>query len=577
MSRAAPARGRRWLLAVVAAGIVVLLGAAPAGAHADLESTSPSGGGQVASEPDSVVLTFSEAVSLPARAIIVLDARFNRVDTGDPTHPAGDAAAAAVGLRRGLPDASYLVVWHVISDDGHPVSGTFTFGIGVPASPVLAGAATSPDPLLAAVHWLAQFAALAGTLVLIGAVVLLLFVWPAGASSGAARRVVSGAWSAALAGTVLLLVVGGAYGEGGGAADLLSTATLSAMVATTAGRLGVLRVGALLVGAAIWRHAGRSGRLPRWLDLVGVWLFTVETFSFAGHAGHGTSPVLASTVDLLHLSGAGVWVGGVVVIASALLRRPVRVDERVPVTAGAPAELAEHRVAERPVADATGPVLMRWSRLATGSVALVAVTGGLSAGRDVGSWGALVATTYGRLVLTKVALFVVVLLVASFSHRLVRRWAGAHGSARAAALRRLVLTESAVAVGILAVTAALVSTTPGVETYLPSFTTTLTGQAPSGARVVLDVLVRPTRPGFEGLTIHAASESGAAVPITTANLRFVNRENGIGPIDFPATTTAGRGVEDTIISVPGPGRWDVSMRLLIDERWYSASSSYDVG
>ncbi len=308
--------------------------------------------------------------------------------------------------------------------------------------------------------------------------------------------------------------------------------------------------------------------------MVGLWLFTVETFSFAGHAGHGTSPLLASTVDLLHISGAGTWVGGLVVIAAGVLDRPAQVPELVPVTVRAPPE----RAPEHPVPDETGEVLARWSRLATASVALVAATGAVSALRNVGSWGALGGTAYGRLVLAKVALFAAVLLVASVSHRLVRRWAGAPaGSSPAARLRRLVLTETAVAVAILGVTAALVATPPGADTYLPSFTTTLTGQAPTGERVVLDVLVRPTRPGFEGLTIHASTPAGAAVPITTANMTFTNRDTGIGPMDFPATTTAGRGVEDTIISVPGPGRWSVSMQLLIDHRWYAASTSYEVG
>lgn len=573
MARPAPAPMRRWVVAVIVAVIGLLVGAGPAAAHAELESTSPAQGTQLTSEPASVVLTFSEAVSLPARAIIVLDGESNRVDAGQATHPGGNDAAAAIGLRPGLPDASYLVVWHVISDDGHPVSGSFTFGIGVPAAPPPAPSAASPDPMLGAVHWLAQFVAFAGTLVLIGAVVALLLVWPAGVSSRAARRIVSGAWWTALAGAVLLLAVGGAYGAGGGLADVFSTATFSTMVATTAGRLGVLRVAVLVVGAQIWRRAGRSGRLPRRLDMVGPWLFIVETFSFAGHAGHGTWPLLASTVDLLHISGAGAWVGGLVVIAGGVLRQPAQVQERVSVTSGAPA-----RISELPPPDETGPVLARWSRLATASIALVAATGAVSALRDVGSWGALGGTAYGRLVVAKVALFAIVLLVASFSHRLVRRWAGAPaGTPRATRLRRLVFIELTIAVAILGVTAALVSTAPGADTYLPSFTTTLTGHGPTGERVVLDVLIRPTRPGFEGLTIHASTQSGQAVPITMANMTFTNRGAGIGPMDFPATTTAGRGVEDVLISVPGPGSWDVSMKLLIDQQWYSASTSYEVG
>ncbi len=558
---------------MVAAAIGLIVGAGPAAAHADLESTSPAAGTQLTSEPASVVLTFNEAVSLPARAIIVLDSQSNRVDTGATTQPGGNESAAAVGLRTGLPDASYLVVWHVISDDGHPVSGNFTFGIGVPAAHPRTAPAANPDPKVAAGHWLAQFIAFAGTLVLLGAVLVLLVIWPAGRSFPAARRVVAAAWLAALTGTVVLLALGAAYGAGGGPADILATATLSTMAATTAGRLGLLRVAVLVVGAVIWRRAGRSKRLPGRLEVAGLWLLTVETFSFAGHAGHGTVPLLASTVDVLHLTGAAAWVGGLVVLAVGYPRQPAQAQVGVPVPVGAPAT-----VGERDVPDEIGPDLVRWSRLATVSVALVAATGAVSALRDVGSWGALGGTTYGRLVLAKVVLFAVVLLVASFSHRLVRCWARAPlGTPPATRLRRLVLTESTIALAILGVTAALVSTAPGADTYLPSFTTTVTGDAPAGEQVFLDVLIRPTRPGFEGLTIHASTRTGHAVPITTANMTFTNRATGIGPIDFPATTTPGGGVEDTLISVPGPGLWEVSMRLLIDQQWYAVSTSYDVG
>lgn len=571
MARSAPAR--RWVVVAVVALLGLIVGAGPAAAHADLESTSPAVGSELNSEPGSVVLSFSEAVSLPTRAIIVLDGASHRVDTGATTHPGRIESAAAVGLRPGLPDGSYLVVWHITSDDGHPVSGNFTFGIGVPAAPPPTAPAANPDPRTTAAHWLAQFTALAGTLVLLGAVLVLVVIWPAGRSFPAAQRVVATAWWAALTGTVVHLAVGAAYGAGGGPADLLTTATLSGMAATTAGRLGLLRVAVLVAGAVIWRRAGRSRRLPGRLEVAGLWLLTVETFSFAGHAGHGAVPLLASTVDVLHLSGAGAWVGGLVVLAVGVLPVPAQASARVPVTSGAPAT-----VSEREVPQEIGPVLVRWSRLATVSVALVAATGAFSALRDVGSWGALGGTTYGRLVLAKAALFAVVLLVASFSHRLVRRWAGAApGTLLATRLRRLVLTESTIALAILGVTAALVSTAPAAGTYLPSFTTTVTGHAATGEQVVVNLLIRPTRPGFEGLTIHASTQAGQAVPITTANMTFLNRGTGIGPMDFPAPTTPGGGVEDTIISVPGPGQWEVSMRLRIDQRWYAASTDYEVG
>ena len=169
----------------------------------------------------------------------------------------------------------------------------------------------------------------------------------------------------------------------------------------------------------------------------------------------------------------------------------------------------------------------------------------------MGSVGALWTTGYGRLVAVKVLSFAVVLLVAAGSHRAVRRWSAAPGAAPR--LRRLVLTETAVVAVIIGVTAALVTSEPAVETYRPSFGTTVTATAPAGGRIVLDVLIRPTTPGFEGLTVHASDPSGREVPVEAAAMSFVNRGTGIGPIEFPAPVTPGQGVEDTLVSVPGPG------------------------
>ena len=565
---------RRLTSALFVLVALLLVAAGPATAHADLKSTTPAAGSEVAIEPAMVVLTFSEAVSVPARAIVVLDAAANRVDTGEVTHPAGDTSAAAVGLRPGLPEASYLVVWHVISDDGHPVSGNFTFGVGVPAGPPPSAPPSTPDTALDIAHWLGQFLTFVGALALAGAVAFVLVLWPGGRGSTATERVVTTAWVTASVGSLILLVSGPAYGSGGSLWDAVRGSDLAAVLRTTEGRLDVLRVLVLLMGALAWRRAARAGRPMGRLDAVALWLLLVESFSFAGHAGHSSSPLLTTSVDALHLTAAGTWFGGLVVLSAVLQRQPARVAVAVGSTVGAPARPREPENAHRPEDHLAG-VLPRWSTLATASVATIAATGVFAATRDVGSWGALWATTYGRLVVVKVLLFAVVLLVAAISHRTVRRWAPtATASSR---LRRLVVTEAVLVSVIVGATAALVATAPAVDTYRPTFTTTLTGTEPTGGSVVLHVLIRPTTPGFEGLTVHASATSGEEVPIVEATMSFINRETGIGPIEFPATVTPGKGVEDTLISVPGPGRWDVSMQLLIGTQWYSARTSYDVG
>lgn len=550
MTRPEPRRSRltgpRPVVVVLLVLLDLLVGAGTAAAHADLQASSPPAGSELASPPAVVTLEFSEAVTLVPRSIVVVDGDGTRVDLADAHHPERDGTRVTATLQPGLPVGTYSVLWRVVSDDSHPVSGRFTFGVGVAPRPPPAPA-SSADPLVTALHWVAELLALSGVIVLAGSSFFIVWLWPEGRVSTRARRVLGVALVAAVVGNALLLLVGGAYGAGGTAADLLDPATMSAAFSTTAARLTALRIAVLGVAYFWWRHRDRSGGLASRFDLLGLWLAVAVTQAVGGHAGHSTSPLLTSLVDVAHLTAVSTWLGGLVLLSVVLLRGAG--DELVGVT-----------------------VLPRWSRVAATAVAVIVLTGAVSALVEVGSWSALVGTTYGRLVLGKVAVLLLVVAVAAFSRRAVGRVVRGVTSRT---LRRLVAAETLGAVVILGLTAALVSTAPGRESYLPTMSTTVNaGGGP--VAVTLHVTVRPTTPGFEGLTVTATSPEGTSVPIQGARVRFVNVAQHIGPMEYPVATTTGA-VLDALVSVPGPGRWDVVLTLRVKGTWVTGAFSYDVG
>jgi methionine-rich copper-binding protein CopC len=121
------------LLAV--AGIAV--SAVPASAHDQLISTNPADGSTLASLPAQVTLTFGE---------VVLDTDGGtQVKVTDSSGKSLNAGATAVkdnvvtqGVT-GQASGPVTVLWRVISEDGHPVSGEFTFtvqGKGATIAPV---------------------------------------------------------------------------------------------------------------------------------------------------------------------------------------------------------------------------------------------------------------------------------------------------------------------------------------------------------------------------------------------------------------------------------------------------------
>jgi copper transport protein len=120
--------------------------------------------------------------------------------------------------------------------------------------------------------------------------------------------------------------------------------------------------------------------------------------------------------------------------------------------------------------------LPRFSSLAFTAMVVTVVTGILQGWRQLGSLPAAWDTGYGRLLVAKVAAFVVLIAFAGRSRALVRRRlaararvlvgaappsAGDDGDARSVwLLRRLVLAEVATAIVVLAITALLGLATP---------------------------------------------------------------------------------------------------------------------
>ncbi|MGW0857109.1 copper resistance CopC/CopD family protein [Streptomyces sp. NPDC002690] len=385
---------------------LMLAGAAPASAHAALTGSDPQDGAVVDAAPQNVTLSFSESVSLGDDAIRVLDPSGARADTGDP-RAVGDGKAAryAVTLHSGLPDGTYTVAWQAVSADSHPVSGAFTFSIGAPSTTTVAlptsGAGGGVVGLL---YDIARYAAYTGFILLAGGSAFVLACWRGGASARPLQRLVLGGWITLTASTLLMLLLRNPYTGSGKFADAFDLAGLQASLETKPGAALVSRL--LLLGASALFVAVLFGTYPRredekerkdltfGLSLGGAVVATgiAGTWSLAEHASTGLQPGIAMPVDMAHLLAVAAWLGGLASLLTAL-----------------------YRVPELPSA-----AVRRFSRMAFGSVVVLAGTGLYQSWRQVGSWSALTGTTYGRLLLVKVGLVAVLVGVAWIS----RRWTG---------------------------------------------------------------------------------------------------------------------------------------------------------
>jgi copper resistance protein C len=102
--------------------IVLILGSGPAAAHASLVGTDPVDESRIATAPGEVSLNFSENVGRGFVAVTApngAEVRASNVRTVDQVLTADLASSDQRGR--------YTVAYRVVSADGHPVSGDFTF------------------------------------------------------------------------------------------------------------------------------------------------------------------------------------------------------------------------------------------------------------------------------------------------------------------------------------------------------------------------------------------------------------------------------------------------------------------
>ena len=246
------------------------------------------------------------------------------------------------------------------------------------------------------------------------------------------------------------------------------------------------------------------------------------------------------------------------------------------------------------------------------AVALLVVTGTFQAWRGIGTLGALTGTTYGVLVLGKVAGLALLLVLGDQGRRWVSQLASATvpvgapvavgarsqaattagpvpGDQSAAAggrpstatqLRRLrlsVAAELAVAAVVLAFTTALVNTVPGAQAYAPPYSATVTARSADGAAATVLIDVDTTRVGPTTVHLYTYTPAGAVLPFISADARLSRADNQLGPVRFTFAPTGPGHATATDVVVPGPGTWTLTVQVHTDATTdYAATTTFEV-
>jgi copper transport protein len=546
-----PVRAPLAVAAAIAATcfLTVLLGAAPASAHATLTGTSPATDEVLAAPPERVELRFDEPVETVEDAVRVFGPGGQRVDTG-----AVDATDGGATLRAGVEgdaEGTYTVAWRVTSEDSHTLSGSFVYHVGTRTGAVDVSG-DGGDTTTALVGGAGRWLGFAGSLAAVGAGAVALLLTPrrrpavlvpdAGAigtrahdpaavtrpeaagshGTGALDRLRALALVAAVAGALgaaVALVATVAESAGRGVYDAIA---LVGDVApdTRTGRLALARIGLALVAAACAARAPLWRRSP--LPVMAASGAALVTVTLAGHAWTAPDRWLAVAADVAHLGAVAVWTGGLLALLVAL-----------PALAGG---------AERT------RLATRFSAVALAAVAVVAVSGAVSGWQQVRTLDALGSTAYGRLLLAKVAGFAVLVVLGWLNRSrlvpLVER--------TVAPLTRSLRVEVAVAAVVLGLTAALIHQAPARATVSEPYQATVTAED-----VTLDLTVDPATAGPNDLHLYFLAANGA--PVAVDAVQVTASTTGVPARRLPAAPVSTNHVAVAGASLPSAGTWTVEV------------------
>ena len=275
--------------AVVVVAAAALTMPASASAHAQLVRTTPPDRAVLATAPTEARFVFDDSVQA-ASGIEAVRNGDGSVLGGEPHVVRG--RTLVVPLRR-LGDGDYTVLWSVISDDGHRISGVIAFAVGAGRAPPTPSLTAGNGP--GATDVFSRFLFIGGVLI---------------AGGGALFRLVVGvARERVLLGGFVLAFLGGT-GLLGHHVSLSTRFGLAIAVATVLAAFGATAAAISLVEPVAANVAWALG------------LLLLLAPSFAGHALDPGRPRIEVLVDVLHVVAAAAWFGGLVQLAFVLRHDP---------------------------------------------------------------------------------------------------------------------------------------------------------------------------------------------------------------------------------------------------------------
>ena len=513
-------RGVAAVCAVVFFGALMSPGSASA--HAILDSSSPASSSVLPESPQEIRLDFNERVEATLGDIRLFNSDQKEVDIDNLVRSASDTSVVTAALPS-VDDGVYVVVWRVVSADGHPATGAFPFEIGestsgtadVLLSKVVAGidGSSSLDKPMAFMRFLGFLA----VIVLIGFVSL---TWgTAFLDLPSASRTLKTSAVALSFSSIGILLLQGPILEGSSWGAIFDATLIADVVRQRLGIALLIRLVCVVAwGAAIILLPMRARAW--WQNLVVLTsLVTLITFSSSGHPSAGSLPVVFVAVDVVHYAAISMWVGALLCLALLTKKND------------------------------TTAIAIRFSRMATWTMPITVVTGVVQGLHLLGGISGITDSSYGKYLIVKTALVLVIIAFGTAGRARISK-------GNTSSIGRLIKWESALVIVVLAITSFLVASSPNAAS---SQSTTFSATLVQGG-IVADLLVTPTQVGPSEVHVILTPPGGSLSPVVSATVRFSLPSRDIPPI--PATLIAiSPNHWSGVVQFPFAGNWQMETRV----------------
>jgi copper transport protein len=537
---------RRCVLIASAIVVVALAGAPGAFAHAVLQESSPANDSVVRRSPPAITLRFSEAVETAFGSIRIYNCSGERIDSGKISRP--EPRSVSIRVDQQLPQGSYTVTWRVISADAHPVAGAFVFHV---ASADRSGSCEqvfgkgTPGEVNALFKF-ARALDFALILLVVGGAAALALVLRSAAAELRSRlyRILAGLAVGLVVAGALCIALQGAVAGGFGLSEAFRWNTIDSVLQTHFGKAFAFQLGFAALTAILAFAASSSRRhVLGPLALVPAF-FLLLTVASAGHAQ--TSGAIALVADVVHTVAASTWVGGLGFTLLALL---LAGKDRWPLASRAVPLISTLAVASVVTLVAAGAL--------RGSEELVPSGTGLREWpRAV--WDGLLRTTYGQLLVAKIALVLPLLGLGAYNNRyavprLRKQIASVVEQRR---FLRAAGAELAIVAAIIGVTAVLVTEPPAKSSIEP----------PKFASIIapiddleFNLTVEPARTGPNVIHLYFFTQVGVPANVAEAKLTARLAGSNVGPLRIPLQKIVPSHYTLTGARFPFPGDWQVTI------------------